>query len=261
MESITIPNISKKFILEKNGYYVCRIGNVEATACLTKTIGQLETNAGFYGTDDKLEDFIKLYLDSLKNADINMMVVSCNSFRLVDRMLVNNNIYIPSIPYMEIPAPYLNIMQAIHDANEQLIIVSHFADEIEKQMKKLNYIWPQYKFKKDFIKVVKSYNTTYEKPHKDYFESLEDLKQRALDDGVKYYFVSCGAYGIPLCSHLKNNKKNVIYIGGILQILFGLMGSRWETRNEIRSLMNMHWMYPSNEKYNALMKIENGCYI
>ena len=40
--------------------------------------------------------------------------------------------------------------------------------------------------------------------------------------------LGCGCYGHPLCDFIRNElNKSAIYIGGGLQLLFGVMGGRW----------------------------------
>jgi phenolic acid decarboxylase len=57
--------------------------------------------------------------------------------------------------------------------------------------------------------------------------------------------------------------KSAIYAGGVLQMFFGIYGSRWlkEKPEILRIYMNNHWSRPSeNEKPNGHNNIENGCY-
>ena len=39
--------------------------------------------------------------------------------------------------------------------------------------------------------------------------------------------LGCGGYGLPLCNYIRHTLgKSAIYVGGGLQLLFGVMGSR-----------------------------------
>ena len=77
--------------------------------------------------------------------------------------------------------------------------------------------------------------------------------------------VGCGGYGLPICNYiLKNLKKSAIYVGGGLQLLFGIMGKRWETSpywKEIIKVHNPSFIRPSGDE---ILKnhefIEQGCY-
>ena len=74
--------------------------------------------------------------------------------------------------------------------------------------------------------------------------------------------LGCGAYGMPLGSFIKTKKKKTaIYIGGGLQILFGIKGTRWDSHEVVSNLYNSYWTRPSDlEKPNNHMSVENGCY-
>jgi hypothetical protein len=40
--------------------------------------------------------------------------------------------------------------------------------------------------------------------------------------------IGCGAYGMPLAAHVKRQGKKAVHLGGVLQLLFGIKGNRWE---------------------------------
>ena len=261
----TIQNIFQEFI-DETGYFIGRCGNVEISSLLGDD-KQIKTNAGFYGTDKDLKKFKKLYFEAINNFDINQIVISCNSFRLVDNFFIQNNIFKPSMPYMEYCELYLNLVEAITQ-KYKIGFISFFKDDMEEQAKNINKIWnDKYKIKSENMVFVKSYNTTekFKKPHNNYFETLEDLKKRVLEHkNTKYWFSSCGAYGVPLGHLLKQEKKNYFYVGGILQCMFGIMGGRWKDRREITNNINYYWKtakYVKLEEFDALKEIENGCYI
>jgi hypothetical protein len=77
--------------------------------------------------------------------------------------------------------------------------------------------------------------------------------------------LSCGGYGIPLTHFIKKQlNKSSIYVGGGLQILFGVMGQRWEKCPIINKIIRENgckFIRPSeNEQIRNLSLIENGCY-
>ena len=95
--------------------------------------------------------------------------------------------------------------------------------------------------------------------------TFDDLKNRVLEHkDVKHWFLSCGCYGVPLQHELKKNGKNSLYVGGLLQCLFGLLGKRWKDRTEFSSHQNIHWKkieYLNLETLKNLKKVETGCYL
>jgi len=71
--------------------------------------------------------------------------------------------------------------------------------------------------------------------------------------------VSAGCYGLPLCDAIKNDGKKAIYVGGLLQLLFGLRGKRWDKRKELDKFYNDYWKYPTEKPKNGEL-VEGGCY-
>jgi hypothetical protein len=78
--------------------------------------------------------------------------------------------------------------------------------------------------------------------------------------------IGAGAYGFPLAAHVKRMGKKGFHMGGSLQLLFGIIGKRWEsaeyndTYNYSR-LINEHWVRPGDsEKPDGAQKVEGACY-
>ena len=74
--------------------------------------------------------------------------------------------------------------------------------------------------------------------------------------------VSCGGFGMITSNYIFNElNKNVMYIGGGLQLYFGIKGNRWNTRSTISKLMNDKWCNVKNEDKPKYPKLcENSCY-
>jgi hypothetical protein len=72
---------------------------------------------------------------------------------------------------------------------------------------------------------------------------------------VKYDFdvaiLGCGSWGMPLAGFIKNLGKVAIHLGGSTQLLFGIIGERWETQwpefQEL-NLVNSNWTRPLPEE-------------
>ena len=74
---------------------------------------------------------------------------------------------------------------------------------------------------------------------------------------------SCGGYGNPICAFIYNMGKSAIYVGGVLQMYFGIYGQRWlkERKDVIKLYLNEHWSRPKiTEKPKSATEIEEGCY-
>jgi hypothetical protein len=75
--------------------------------------------------------------------------------------------------------------------------------------------------------------------------------------------VSCGGYANPICSHIYRTGHSAMYIGGVLQMYFGILGNRWlkDRPDILRLFMNQHWTRPkAEEKPKGHEQVEGGCY-
>jgi len=53
-------------------------------------------------------------------------------------------------------------------------------------------------------------------------------------------------------------KKQVIYIGGALQLFFGIIGKRWFDNREILTIMNDNWVRPNKERPANCQRVRRG---
>lgn len=91
----------------------------------------------------------------------------------------------------------------------------------------------------------------------DWFAALDSMK-RAMDrEDYDVALIGCGAYGFPLAAHAKRQGKIGFHIGGSLQLLFGILGKRWEGA----AFVNEHWVRPAPEETPRQARVvENACY-
>jgi hypothetical protein len=99
-------------------------------------------------------------------------------------------------------------------------------------------------------------------PHSSWLESLEFMKSEISDIDFDIALLGCGGYGMPLASFIKNElNKPSIYIGGGLQILFGIKGDRWDNHEDVGKFYNSYWSRPlQTERPDAANSVEGGCY-
>ena len=102
-------------------------------------------------------------------------------------------------------------------------------------------------------------------PHKNWLETFtimcNDIKKLDFDIAL----LGCGGYGLPLCNFIKTKmNKSAIYVGGGLQLLFGVMGKRWENNPIWKKIIeenNTKFIKPSGDEImQNSNKIEGGCY-
>lgn len=101
----------------------------------------------------------------------------------------------------------------------------------------------------------------------DWFEALSFMEKEILAMDFDVAILGCGAYGFPLAASIKRAGKQAIHMGGSLQILFGIMGKRWDgsrfggkMSDDIARFYNDSWTYPIEERPKDASKVEYGPY-
>lgn len=92
-----------------------------------------------------------------------------------------------------------------------------------------------------------------------WFEALAHMKQCMDEVDYDVALIGAGAYGLPLAAHAKRSGKIGLHLGGITQLLFGIMGARWE--KQYAHLQNSAWTRPDPAvRPPGYAQVENGCY-
>jgi hypothetical protein len=94
---------------------------------------------------------------------------------------------------------------------------------------------------------------------------LSDFKLQIdnIVDDFDVALLSCGGYANPIASYIFSQKKSAIYVGGVLQMYFGILGNRWilQRPDIVTLFVNSHWKRPKeSERPKNSHKVENGCY-
>lgn len=94
-----------------------------------------------------------------------------------------------------------------------------------------------------------------------WFEVFEELKGAVASHDFDVALLGCGTYGMPLAHHIKTLGRSAVYMGGALQILFGIRGKRWEDIPDVSRFFNEHWTsVRAADKPANLDRVEGGCY-
>lgn len=246
-----------KFINKEKSYSIIRFGNVEMDTIIKDSITpEMFLNAGFYGVEKDYINWKNKFAISVYNCDCILDVVSCDSFQIISDLLYKLKVWKPVLPYVEDPKYYIDLLDEIE--TQEINVISYFKNDIESQLKNMNKIWNK-NINKKFI-IHKSQNTIKgNEVDSGWTETFEKLCDSLGNVKNKLFFVSCGCYGLPVCDYIKTNGGKAIYIGGIMQLLFGLRGKRWDDRNEVKKHFNKFWKYPI-EKPKGFNRVEDGCY-
>jgi hypothetical protein len=148
---------------------------------------------------------------------------------------------------------------------KRILIIHPFAKTIQQQLPHLSSIFPNREwFPECSIQCLAPPLTlAHNHQHQDWKVHLNTfLDTLSKEKNVDMALVAAGGYGMLISDYLYTKMNtSVMYIGGALQLFFGIIGKRWFTNKDILSLMNDDWVRPDPaDKPNNFTKVEKGCY-
>lgn len=231
--------------------------------------------SGFFPNDIKYgERFAELLLESCKMIDL------CGTWNLnmeeyvLDRYA--SQALITRLDYLEpwrmdnkIIKPWSHALKGkrvlvIHPFSET---ISHqyalYRERIFSPRLEADDILPKFELKT--LQAVQSLNCNIENVNfRNWFEALKYMQDECTKIDFDVAIIGCGAYGFPLAAFVKQIGKGAIHLGGATQILFGIMGKRWEIgeyHQILSQYINEYWTRPlESEKPKKADNIEGGCY-
>ena len=144
---------------------------------------------------------------------------------------------------------------------KRILIIHPFVETIKQQLPRLNSIFPNKSWFEDCTFTVISPPMTLAGNHQnmswDKHLTAFLLKQYDFDVAL----IAAGGYGMLIADDLFKRGKSVMYIGGALQLFFGIIGRRWFENKEIMAMVNDEWVRPlPADKPMGATKVEKGCY-
>ncbi len=290
---------SNKYIIEliKNmndkPFLVGRLGTEAAYSLLYHISNELViplslmNNAGIYiKNKEKLEKeiienyitlYYKKYYNSILSSDAIGIFKTIPIIQKTEEHIINNNSHIKELMSRSLEPFYAIIENEIpwshYLLGKKILIVSPFVDSFQKQLNNGFKMFTGEKFKtqdiflpgQEFV-FYKSFNTLAGNHiHENWVETYNIMCNAIQKLDFDIALLSCGGYGMPLCNFIKNDlKKSAIYIGGGLQLLFGVIGQRWLTHPVILKIIkenNSKFIRPSGDEIvNQTNSVEGGCY-
>lgn len=92
-----------------------------------------------------------------------------------------------------------------------------------------------------------------------FMHALEEIETRLASTAFDVVLVGCGAYGSLIAMAAKKLGKMAIQTGGSTQLLFGIIGKRWEHAKYVESLQNEYWIHPTTKPL-GYEKVSEGAY-
>lgn len=218
------------------------------------------TNAGFFPDEySLLPRFYEVNLAAIKEIDVLGSYVydeiefeedlsSCKRVNL-------DGFYAPFYWH----SPWTSVLK-----DKRVLVIHPFSEDIQKQYARRRLLWKDEKVLPDFelitYKSVQSISGT-KTEYKTWFDALQKMESDISQIEFDIALIGCGAYGMPLAASIKKMGKQAIHLAGWTQVLFGIIGKRWEDNPETAKYINEYWVRPSKENVPENAKqVEGGCY-
>jgi hypothetical protein len=118
-------------------------------------------------------------------------------------------------------------------AGKRVLVASPFSGSIEKNFKNRtsffrNYDYPEFRLATYTTPVTYRGLPDHYYPHQDWFHTVEAMKADVQRIEFDIALLGCGSYAVPLGTHISEVMgRKAIYVGGVLQLYFGIMGRRY----------------------------------
>lgn len=157
---------------------------------------------------------------------------------------------------------------------KKVLVVHPFAESIEEQYSRnrehiFENIYPAEdilpKFELQTLKAVQTLAGEKDSRFDTWFDALNWMKEECAGREFDVAIIGCGAYGYPLASEIKKMGKVAIHLAGATQLLFGIIGRRWETeyiyKDFRQNVINQYWIRPQScETITNMDRVEASCY-
>ena len=208
----------------------------------------LASHAGVHGPDEEAAVFAREYASAL-NASTIVAGFGGDAEARVARTLAPRAAF---VEHRAVEPFYFGDEAWSHALRGRRVLIVHpFADTIRSQYAKhaagKNLLWPEAVLPRDLdLVVVKAPSSLGRDANGTWSQALLDT-EAAIDGAfpVDAALLGCGAYGLPLAAHVVSRGASAVYVGGGLQLLFGIMGKRWADRAEIMKVARASWVWPS----------------
>lgn len=80
-----------------------------------------------------------------------------------------------------------------------------------------------------------------------WFHLMDKLSREVVEKEFDIALIGAGPFGFPLAAAIKRSGRQAVHLGGVLQILFGIRGKRWESE-AVSGFFNSAWVSPSAQE-------------
>jgi len=239
---------------------------------LKNNIVTMKKNAGINLTSmNSIKKYSEMYLDCFNNCE---MFSNWVPYDNVYKYISNSQNFIDNVysSRQKIYAFTYDIFQFIKNTpwthslkGKRILFITPFQESINDKIETRKHIYGIDLFPECEIITIKPPQTQGDERSEDFLIELKTFTDKLdnIKDKYDIALVSCGGYGNLVCNYIYKSGKSAIYIGGVLQMYWGILGQRWlRERNDIvRLFLNEYWTRPKeSEKPQNYKNIESSCY-
>lgn len=262
-------NVINNCFLSKKKFVVARAANIacEIASCVIKQKipihnhlkNQALINMGVYPNDEKnLHKFAYNYTEAIETVDV-MGVWAVPDYD----WLVNT--YCPNAHFVRLWG-----LEPYHFANpwsknlegKNVLVIHPFEKSIRNNYKNREKLFKNSEVLPEFNLLTIKAEQNLSNTSSNYFESMQRTIDKIHQVDFDVAIIGCGASGLPIASYIKKEMNKIaIHMGGATQVLFGIIGKRWEAYPQFKNIFNEHWTRPLPEEIpEEYIKVEGGCY-
>ena len=269
----TMNRAIREGIMSGMPFMVGRFGGFEVLAMrsaefneqdkMKEAIDFLDKSAGFFPKDEKL---LYRFNDVMKSACADVDYLGCWLVNYEDYYIKKYCCSIIKVGKLMSIEPW-NVMDNPWTAalkGKKVLVIHPFEQTIKGQYAKHDKLFANPDVLPEFtlrtLKAVQTSGSATDDRFETWFDALDYMCRECEKIDFDVALIGCGAYGFPLAAHIKRMGKQAVHLGGVLQILFGIKGRRWD-ESDTHLMYNEHWVYPDKSEIPVgAEKVENACY-
>lgn len=237
-----------------------------------RRVTTLRHSSGFFPADvDNLQRFVEVYEDAARRLDcLAIWNYQHGRWTMEERMFADYSpdaslVSIRSLESWLFSDPWTESLRG-----RKVLVIHPFDQSIQRQYAKRTRLFNDERVLPEFsridtMKAVQSVagNST---EFGTWFDALESMRAQIADRDFDVALIGAGAYGFPLAAFVKDLGKQAVHLGGVTQILFGIIGRRWEKvipggYPPLTRFVNSDWTRPlPRETPDRFESVDGGAY-
>jgi hypothetical protein len=235
---------------------------------LYRTSGYFDSDRVEYSFGPTLSLFLNQYAESLRGCTLILMPISLKALKQISEIHIAS--FLDSLGVLDVLHSGTFDYEIINNDTRAspVLIISPYSTLMIRQFESgsMRHIRPDFS-PSDILGYRFPYLFGGDSKYASSLAAIDAIKEELSTflESVDSVVLSCGCYGAPLSKYCHDRGKNVYYVGGDLQIFFGIMGGRWRPwleNDEHYLATKQFWIneIPSEFIYKEHSKIEKSSY-